>query len=270
MSLLLMTATIDSSYFGNIATTIKDTEERRKQYEDTLTKYICHSNFDKIVFADNSMQCLDESHYTDLAIRNKKIIEFLECPGNIDRMKSQGKSYGEAALIVDAFQNSKLISGEPVVYKVTGRVWVSNINKLINDRQENCFVAHNFVEEVLTSFFKITTKTFWEHLSSAPELCNDYTQDQPRHIEHVYFELLKTVSSPIKKFGLYPDLRGINSGAGTLYTKTKKQLLVRNIAGFLNINKYNPKKQFYYPLMKKLSRNAAKKTYHRFYYLKNK
>lgn len=261
MSVLLMTATIDSGHFGNVRTTIKDTEERRKQYEDALTKYICNSKFDKIVFADNSLQSLDESYFRELAEKNGKTIEFLECPGDVNKMRAQGKSYGEAALILDAFENSQLIHSEPAFYKVTGRVWVNNINKLVNDRPENCFIAHNHVEEVLTSFFKIKTNVFQEALSSAPELCTDNIPGFPGHIEHVYYELLKKVTDPIKVFRVYPDLRGRNSGSGTLYTKTKGQRFVRNVAVFLRIMKYNPGKHFYYPLMKRLSKVAMKKAY---------
>ena len=257
MSILLMTATIDSGYFGNIGTTIKDTEERRKQYEETLTKYICSSKFDKIVFAENSNQSLNEAFFNELASKYGKIIEFLEFPGDIDLMKAKGRSYGEATLILNAFQNSILISDEAVVYKVTGRVWVNNINKLINDRPESCFVAHNFKEWVLTSFFKITKDDFWDALASAPELCNDNSPNLLWCIEHVYFELLKKVSAHIKGFHLYPDMRGIISGTGTPYTKTKRQLFVRNIVTFLKINKYNPKKQFYYPLIRWLAKISA-------------
>lgn len=266
MSILLITATIDSGYFGNISTIIKETEVRKKQYEETLTKYICNSKFDKIVFADNSLQSLDESYFTEMAIKNEKNLEFLECPGDIDLMKSKGKSYGEAALIVDAFRNSKLMQDESSFYKVTGRVWVNNINSLINERKENCFIAHNFVEEVLTSFFKVSAETFHGVLSSAPELCNDNMHDPPGHIEHVYYELLKQASEPIKCFNRYPDLRGINSGAGTLYDKTTKQRIVRSAAVFLGIMKFNPGNHFYYPLMRRISKVTALRAYKRFYY----
>ena len=247
MSVLLMTATINSSYFGNISTKIADTKERKRQYEDALTKYIMYSNFDKIIFADNSNEQLDESFFCEMAERYKKKIEFLHLPGNMDLMKTQGKSYGEAALILDAFRNSKLLVGESAIYKVTGRIWINNINKIINDRVENCFIAHNFKAWVLTSFFKITSKDFWKSLSSAPELCNDNSEDSFWCIEHVYYELLRKTIYPVQKFKVYPDMRGKNGGSGGMYTKTKKQLFIRSIITILNINKYNPNKQFYYP-----------------------
>lgn len=254
MSVLLMTATINSGYFGNISTKIKDTEERKKQYENALTNYILHSKFDKIVFADNSNEHLNESYFCDLADKYGKALEFLEFPGNCDRMRAQGKSYGEAALILEAMKGSKLISGEPSVYKVTGRIWIENINKLINDRTETCFVAHNFKSWVLTSFFKINIEEFWETLSSAHELCNDNTEDFEWCIEHAYYVLLKNSILPIHSIIPYPDMRGINSGSGGFYTKTKKQLFIRNALTLLGFYRFNPNRQFYYPLLSLLER----------------
>ena len=249
MSVLLMTATINSGYYGNISTTVTKTEERKKQYEEALTKYIQISRFKKIVFAENSETHLNEEFFLKMAEGYGKQIEFLDQPGNIAQIKALGKSYGEATLILDAFNNSKLIQSEPAIYKVTGRIWIDNINDLINDDTENCFIAHNFKEWVLTSFFKITYNDFWETLSFAPNLCNDNTEDYFWCIEHAYFELLKRTPNPINRFKVYPDMRGINSGSGALYTKTRKQLFVRNIVTKLNLNKYNPNKQFYYPML---------------------
>ena len=248
MSVLLMTATINSGYFGNISTTVTDTEIRKKQYEEALVNYIQYSKFDSIVFAENSNEQLDEQLYQDMADTYGKKIEFLELPGDSNRMNIQGKSYGEAALILGAFQNSDLISNESVVYKVTGRIWVNNINLLINDKYDNCFIAHNFKSWVLTSFFKITSEDFWSALSSAPEMCNDNMDNSLWCIEHVYYELLKKARYPINRFRVYPDMRGINSGSGAMYTKTKKQLLIRNIISLLNLNKYSPTNKFYYPM----------------------
>ncbi len=249
MSVLLMTATINSGYFGNISTTITDTDERRKQYEDALTKYIRFSSFDKIVFAENSHEKLNESYYLDMANAVGKQVEFLDLPGNNKVMKIKGKSYGEAALIHEAFQKSVLISTEPAIYKVTGRIWINNINSIVDDKPENCFVAHNFKSWVLTSFFKITSEDYWTALSSAPEMCNDNTDDSLWCIEHTYYELLKNAVNPVRAFSVYPDMRGINSGSGARYTKTKKQLIVRNIITVFKLNQYDPKRKIYYPFL---------------------
>lgn len=246
MSVLLMTATINSGYFGNISSHITDTEIRRKQYEDALEKYILYSNFNKIVFADNSNEKLNEQYFLELAQKSNKKLEFLEIPGDMQLMKKRGKSYGEAALIRNAFLKSELISCEDSIYKVTGRIWIQNINKIIDNKHQNCFIAHNFKEWVLTSFFKITKEDLLHALAGAPELCNDNTENNIWCIEHVYYELLRKAENPVKAFPVYPDMIGINSGSGAYYTKTKSQLLIRNIITKIGLNTYDPKPHFYY------------------------
>ena len=252
MSVLLLTATINSGYFGNISTKITDTAERKNQYADTLEKYICESNFDKIVFAENSCERLDEEYFMQKANQYNKKLEFLSLPGNKSLMKLKGKSYGEAKLISEAIANSKLIKEEQAFYKVTGRVWISNINKLINDRVENNFVAHNFKSWVRTSFFKIRKDDFYNCLIDAAELCDDNTENYEWCIEHVYYECLKKAMYPVETFLVYPDLRGINSGSGAPYTKSSKALWIRNVITKNKGYKMDCRNHGYYIVLKKI------------------
>ena len=249
MSVLLLTATINSGYFGHVGTLIKDYDERKQQYISTLTRYICDSKFDRIVFAENSNESLDEEYFYELARVHGKKIEFLSLPGDKKKMQEQGKSYGEAKLIYDAFSTSVLIRDEDAIYKVTGRVYVENINKLINERVENNFTAHNFVSWVLTSFFKIRKDDYFEFFQNTPQLSNDNTPNYEWCIEHVYFETLKNVKHPIKSFRCYPDLRGINSGSNAPYTKSKKAIFLRNILTKFNWFKFDPKPKKVYKLI---------------------
>ena len=46
----LLTGTIDSSVFNNIENLITSTEERLRQYESSIERYISQSSFDQIVF----------------------------------------------------------------------------------------------------------------------------------------------------------------------------------------------------------------------------
>ena len=249
MSVLLLTATINSAYFGNVGTLIKDYDERKQQYLVTLKRYISESNFDKIVFAENSNESLDEESLKKLAESYGKKLEFLSLPGDKELMKKQGKSYGEAKIIHDAFTTSALIQKEEAIYKVTGRVYVENINKLINEQVENNFVAHNFKSWVLTSFFKIRKDDFLLFFENTPELSNDNTPDYEWCIEHVYYETLKTVNHPVYAFPTYPDLRGINSGSNTPYTKSKRALFLRNLLTKINWYVFDPKPRKIYKLI---------------------
>ena len=250
MSILLMTATINSGNFGNVRTQIKDTEERKRQYEEALYKYIVLSNFDKIVFAENSGESFDIQRFEKLAEEHGKMFEFLYLPGDKETMQIYGKSYGEAQLISDALCNSKLFDNEQVFYKVTGRIWISNINELIDNEVNSCFVAHNFVSWLLTSFFKVRIDDFLENLLNAKKFCNDF-DDNDNCIEHVYFELMKKAKHKVKCFKKYPEFTGVVSGTGTAYKKSSGGIKLRNVLIRLKWYDMEIKTRWYYSLLLK-------------------
>ena len=54
MDTLLLTGTIDSSKFNNSMTTLSDVNTRLDHYHSAITKWIKNSDFQKIVFIENS------------------------------------------------------------------------------------------------------------------------------------------------------------------------------------------------------------------------
>lgn len=246
MRTLLITATINAAHFGNVGTSVKDTATRKKEYHDNLIKYLTNSYFDKIIFAENSGGKLDEDKFYELAQKNKKQLEFLFLPVDVGLIKKCGKSYGEAKLIEDAVRRSKLLQGEQAFYKITGRIWIANINELINDRAENCFIAHNFMSWVLTSFFKVRLDDFKELLSDAHMACDDSGKDC---IEHVYFNRLQNARHIVNSFSKYPVMIGINSGSGFPYTKSDAQIRRKNILIKFGTYKLDGRKHWYYTYM---------------------
>ena len=241
MSVLLITATIDSGHFGNTRTKVTDTTVRLKEYTRNLEKYIVESRFDSIVFAENSGYEMDYGYYYDLCRKHGKSIEFLYLPVSVDKVIEKGKSYGEAKLISDAFLNSKLINKQNTFYKVSGRIWIQNINDLIDDKEDSCFIAHNFMGWVLTSFFKIRTDTFRDNLLNAYMICDDSTDNC---IEHVYHHLLRNSIHKIYSFNTFPIKVGVIGGSGSAYTKTKRQIARRNLLLKLNAYHYDKKEHF--------------------------
>lgn len=245
---LILTATIDSGYFGNVETKIIDIEERRNQYHETLEKYIVQSNFDKFVFAENSGTHLDEEYFKQLALKYNKKIEFLTLMGDIDKTKKYGKSYGEAKLIADAVGKSEFLKQEQAFYKVTGRVWIENINNLVeNNSLTSQFVAYNHNQWLVTIFFRLTLKDYKEYLSHVLdefEMGADYARvGNWIAIEKIYYKKLVDVAEPIKGFREYPDFRGKLGGTNLPYTKSRTNLLIRNILnrlGFFKLSAESP------------------------------
>ena len=222
---LVLTATINTHYFGNKSSVITDTDERKRQYSETLERYITESKFDRFVFVENTDSSLDEEYFLRLAENKHKEIEFLHCPTKISR----GKSYGEALLLREAFIHSAFLSECECFYKVTGRIFVRNINKIINESIENAFVAYNFQEWVLTSFFKCRKDVFLKYLDSTVEKLYDEPPFLGPHIEHAYYSLLCEASCPVHTFRLFPDFDGLIGGTGNQYGKSRIGILARHV-----------------------------------------
>lgn len=245
MSVLILTATIDSGYFGNVETKIWDTQVRRAQYHEVLEKYIIASDFDKLVFAENSGSHLDEAYFEKLAEEHHK--QFLSLIGNIEQTQKYGKSYGEAKLIADAVEKSALLKGEKAFYKVTGRVWIENINELIKDRKtDSQFISYNYKQWLVTIFFRITISDYYEYLKDVVDEYENGRFDELKEksgwlpIEKLYYAHLIVAAHKIKAFNRYPDFRGNLGGTNLPYTKSAGNLFCRNVLncfGFFNLSR---------------------------------
>lgn len=251
MSTLLMTGTINSGYFGNVETKISDVETRKIQYYETIEKYICESNFDNIVFAENSDYPFDALYFDWLSQKHGKQFEYILVKTDIAKTQSNGKSYGEAHLISEAVKKSKYIQSEKVFYKVTGRVFVANINKLINNKPSCQFITRYNSKWCLTVFFKANVEVFNRCLANIEDLCNDYSDAS---IEATYYRRL--TNEKVSCFKVYPDLRGVVGSTGVPYTRSKKNLFIKNL--LVKIGYYDYRSRFYAPLLDRLEQNLTK------------
>jgi hypothetical protein len=251
MSTLLMTGTINSGYFGNVETKISDVELRKMQYYDTIEKYILKSNFDNIVFAENSDFPFDFSYFDELSQKHGKQFEYIAVNTDIAKTQTNGKSYGEAHLISQAVKRSKFINLEKAFYKVTGRVFVANINKLINNKPSCQFITRYNSKWCLTVFFKANVEVFNRCLADIEDLCNDYSGAS---IEATYYQRL--MNEKVSCFQIYPDLRGVVGSTGIPYTRSKKNLLIKNL--LVKMGYYNYRSRFYAPLLNLIEKKLTK------------
>lgn len=241
MNILLMTGTIDSSRFNNTGVVITNTLERLNQYESTIENYIKYSDFDYIVFAENSGYNFNYKKFNMMAKKHNKKFEFLSLDGYYDETLKYGKSYGESRLMTDAIKKSVLINDNDTIFKVTGRIYVKNINKLIQKmkKYDNVFISYNKSKYVLTSFFKVKVSDYKKILSDSYIDCNDNID---KNIESAFYNRLLKSKLDTKCFKIYPDLDGIVGGLGCRYNKDKLNLLIRNILiklGFFSLREGN-------------------------------
>lgn len=247
MSTLLLTATINSGYFGNVETKISDTEIRRRQYTETLEKYITRSNFTRFVFAENSGAHLDEGYFYALCADHNKQIEFLTVLGDVEKTRRYGKSFGESQIIADAWKHSSFLKQEEVFYKVTGRVWIENINDIMVFDGKSHFIAYNYKKWAITIFFCLSRNDY-ETLIKGNEGDYEDASLEPWKMgewlpcERTFYLRLMKSHQKIKAFSRYPDFRGNLGGTNLPYTKSKSNLFVRNVLnkfGFFNLKPYS-------------------------------
>ena len=236
MSLLLMTATIDSGYFGNTCTKLTDTQERLKQYREALHFYIKESNFDKIVFAENSSSAFEVDYFTKLAKQNSKSFEYLPVQGDIEKTKTLGKSYGEAKIIQDFIEKSQLLGGESSFYKITGRLIVRNINQFVNEKAETRIISQNSYSACVTSFFKLAIEDYWKWFHEGLKGIDEF---HGMNIEHAVYRQIDKMQIGVKSFRPYPDISGVIAGTGGKYDKGRRKLRLFSFLSYCGFFDYH-------------------------------
>lgn len=240
MSGLLLTGTIDTKVFNDTNVVVTNTQERYNQYIETICRYISDSKFDKIVFVENSGYGFPVDTINNLAKKHKKKFEYMYV--HTDKMKTVtlGKSYGEAMLIEYGIVNSKLLKEEKYIYKCTGRVFVNNINYLMEKEKDvNQFLAYNNIGYCFTLFFKINRQDFLNYYIGMGEECNE---SEGRAIEYVMYD--RTIANRINcdRFVSYPDFSGVCGTNGESYGCSTTRLMVKNLLLILGEYSVNPNK----------------------------
>lgn len=234
---ILLTGTIDSSKFGNTNVKLTDCNERLSQYENAITRYIKKSEFDNIVFIENSGYNFQYKKFEELAKSYNKKFEFLQVETDIEKTKKMGKSYGEAILIKRGIEESKLLKEAEYIYKVTGRIFLENSKQICKKQKDKSeFIVFNKSKWCNTSFFKVRRKDFEEILKDAYKYCNEA---KGKDIESVYFDLLMNSNIKVGTFVRYPSLTGIVGTTGNRYDRSKIKMIIKNILlkfGFFTLN----------------------------------
>ena len=124
---LVLAATIDPRGMADL--TVADKLAREGQYLETFSFYLAQRWTAKIVFIENSGH--DLSKFIDLALNYPAVeTELISCNLN-DFPREFGKSYGEMQMLDYAVDNSSLLAGSDGFIKVTGRLRILNLNKLL-------------------------------------------------------------------------------------------------------------------------------------------
>ncbi len=205
---LIMTSTIHVG--GTPYVVLRDKESRLLDYLSSLLMWTRYGPFDQIVYCDNSIK---ESHSSLIGMPSgpwPKLIEFLFFDGNVEAARC-GKGYGEGRILEHIFSSSALIPKASSVYKVTGRLFVSNIDGVVGEhfKDENVFAAGD------TRFFKTSVGFFRDTLLERYREVDDING---RWLEAVYDSVIfPLVPGRVSRFRVYPEFLGRSAGLGIPY-----------------------------------------------------
>lgn len=224
---LLLTGTIDTAVFANNNVVLTDTQERLTQYLEVINRFLLESPFNPIVFAENSGYTFPIEEISRAAETAKKQFEYIYIETSVENTANFGKSYGEAVLITQAIQRSKLLQGHPYVYKITGRVFLENSEKI-------CKTAENGNSEFITIrdrgacqtvFFKLLRKDYEKGFECLPKYCDE---KNGMDAEHAVYKLMQDNGIHVDCFRVYPRLNGICGTNGGAYDKTRRNLRIKD------------------------------------------
>ncbi len=247
--LILLTGTIDSNAFvyeindeRKINISLNDTKERLRQYESAISRYITQSVFTEIVFVENSGYPFPVVKYNEFAQRNGKKFEFLYralTEEEVCLMLKKGKSWGEADLIDYAISNSELIKGHEVIYKCTGRIFLKNSKKIVNDGTESEFAKSLTDDWANTYFFKLNINDYYKYLQGSLHLMDDYHHQS---IEFVWCKKMIESDMKVKCFKKYPRVNGVCASINAPYDKPRWKYFLMDLYIFFGGKKIRVKK----------------------------
>lgn len=144
---LLLTATIEVENKNIVKR--NDTKTRLEDYKIALKKWLtCQKSISKIVFVENSGYPLDELR--EIAKNNNpqnKNVEFISL--KYSTAKDKDSSMGEIRSIEYALNNSKILEESREFVKVTGRIFVKNIDAIIRELPNRFAVVSKLSENLM-------------------------------------------------------------------------------------------------------------------------
>ena len=220
MSVLIITSTVNVN--SNL-TVLVNPKIRLEQYVESILFYLNSKKIDKIIICDNSL--FDYSNVEvicKLAVKNNKIIEFLNFKGSTIKIQELGKGYGEGEIMSFIFINSKLIKQEEFSFlKVTGRLKLLNIDSILEFCKPNInyfqptslnpFIKSNKTD---TRFYQCTKLVFNEFFEDSYQNVNDV---EGVYLEHIYYNKLIDEKIRFENFKILPYFIGVSGSTGESY-----------------------------------------------------
>jgi len=236
---LLITGAIDIRELNVPLTKIVDVNERLLQYTVSIEYAISHyKSISEIVFCENTDFIYDYALLIKKAADNGKNLEILSFKGDYLNIQQKGKGFGEGEIIRYALNKSELLRQCDCFYKLTGRLIVKNMDKILAaTSQKSCFIYYPKTiykiskDHIETYFYKAEKSLYINNLTDAYQ-----EVDEPhfQYLEHVFYERLSKTG--LRSFNTLPLISGFSGTSGDSYEPVTKYRLMENINYFMGVH----------------------------------
>lgn len=219
--------------------TLRDEEERFRQYEESICSLINSKAFSEIVFCENSGYGTEKlSHLMDRAEDAHIKLELLSFQGDTDKICIHGKGYGEGEIMDYVFSKSRFAKEASYFVKITGRLKVDNIQEIVvRLKQEKTYfnIPNRTIRDIYdTRIYAMPADQFQKSFRNVYEQVMD---GQGIFLEHVYTQVLKDCRIRVTNFPRYPRIVGMSGSGGIAYSYTEWKCRIRDVLGRMNLYK---------------------------------
>jgi hypothetical protein len=216
-NILLMTATI-TPLPGIPVRARTEPKVRLQDYQASLAFYsgLLDGCFDAIIFAENSNSDLSSLIAASTKRRHFDKLEFISFYG-LDYEPKHGRGYGEFRLVDHVMSTSKLLRSDDVIWKVTGRYIVKNIERIVASRPpDSDLYCHlrNYPYRMSELYLMAWTRRGYEALIRGiyPKLSNDIIPNKYTVEETLFREAVEQSFGAINivpRFKIVPVVQGV-------------------------------------------------------------
>lgn len=219
--LILVTACFNpDSACGNL--TIKAPKVRENQYKKAVLQLLDAKNVTQVLLCDNSNYQLESMDIQKKAAQLHKSFEYLSFPGDKEKVVKSGKGAGEMEILNYCFEHSRLLKQSEYFFKLTGRLYVKNIDSILEKVHEDInYFNLNFPcweSQVDTRFYGVRKADFEKWFLKDNFVISD---DEGRHIENMFYQIIKNREIQYRCMPLYPMYQGFSASSGVDYEKER-------------------------------------------------
>jgi hypothetical protein len=234
-----MTATV-TPLAGIPALSRTDPAKRMQDYRTSIAFYseLLKGCFDGIIFAENSATDIS-AIVSDIAIKRQlDLVEFISFYG-LDYPPQYGRGYGEFRMIDYAIANSKLLLPDDVIWKVTGRYIVKNIQRIVQSRPSTADIychLRNYPYELCELYLLAWNSFGYETILKGiyPSLRNDIIPKRHTIEETLFRDLIDRSSKKVNivpRFRAVPIVEGVRGWDNSQYSNAwSMKIAVRRLA----------------------------------------